>query len=155
MWALCERTQCSQQYFSQTLCRPHPELNGAIGGITEAFLRGGPAAAGLRPGSLALWWVPSGRAWAAGLGLGGWLNSWCHGFTWLLSQRHLGATRSSCRAGALRQEVNCLGWLLCGCEALYFRTEQASGGDRGVEEGDLIRILRLRQVQPQMAFEYH
>ncbi len=37
MWALCERTQWSQLYFSQTLCRPHPELNGALGGITEAL----------------------------------------------------------------------------------------------------------------------
>ncbi len=37
VWALCERTQCLQQYFSQTLCRPHTELNGALVGITEAF----------------------------------------------------------------------------------------------------------------------
>ncbi len=64
----------------------------------------------LGPGSLALRWVASGRAWAAGLGLGGWLNSWGRGFCWLLSLRHLGATRSSCRAGALGQKVShCLG----------------------------------------------
>ncbi len=38
VWALFERTQCSQQYFEPTLCRPHPELNaGALGGMSVGF----------------------------------------------------------------------------------------------------------------------
>ncbi len=76
--------------------------------------------------------VSGARAWW----LAGWLNSWGRSFCWLLSLHHLGVTRSSCRAGALGQEVShCLGWLLCGCdpfsEALDCRTKQASRGDRG------------------------
>ncbi len=50
------------------------------------------------PGAM---WVGSDWAWVAGLGLGGWLNSWWPGLHWLLSWRHLGVTRSSCRAVAL------------------------------------------------------
>ncbi len=38
VWALCERTQCSQQYFAQTLCHPHPELSeGDWGRYTQCF----------------------------------------------------------------------------------------------------------------------
>ncbi len=182
MWALCERTQCSLLYFSQTLCCLHPKLNSGAWRHNKGFLRGGPAAAGLSPlfflsrwsgirlrrwvqhylgpVSMSLRWVAFSRAWAAVLGLGVWLNSWRRGFWWLLSWRLLGATRIGCRAGTLGQEVSyCLGRLLCGCEAfskaLYCRTKQAVGGDRRVEEGDLIRILHLRQVQPQVALEHH
>ncbi len=49
MWAPCERTQCSQQYFSQTLCRLHPELNGGPRKHNRGYLRGGPAAVGVSP----------------------------------------------------------------------------------------------------------
>ncbi len=81
----------------------------------------------LGPGSLVLRWVASGQAWVAGLGLGSWLNSWWHGFHWLLSRRHLGATRSSCRAGVHRQVVlHCLGQLMCSCEALKRRGRLSS-----------------------------
>ncbi len=112
MWVLCERTQCSQQYFSQTLCRLHAELNGALGGITEAFW-----------GVVRLKWnlalssscaFNQEDAWGVGSStiLGGvwqsmsgaaraWLNSWWHDFRWLLSRCHLGETWSNCRAGAL------------------------------------------------------
>ncbi len=132
----------------------------------RVFLRGGPSAVGfspllflshwsgrhlrhwvqhyLGPGSISLRWVASGRAWAAVLGLGGWLNTWV-GANW----RQLEA---AVELEPLGQEAShCLGRLLCGCEAfsevLYCRTKQACGGDRRVDEGDLIRILHLRQVR--------
>ncbi len=105
MWALCERTQCSQLYFSQTLCCLHPKLNSGAWRHNKGFLRGGPAAAGLSPlfflsrwsgirlrrwvhhylgpVSMLLRWVAFSRAWAAVLGLGVWLNSSAFGGCWV------------------------------------------------------------------------
>ncbi len=130
-------------FFTNTLPSEHGTERGARRHNRGSF-RAGLAAAGLSPFLfLSAGWTAGGVVFA-----GVWVR------------RHPGVTRSSCRAGALRQEVShCLGRLLCSCElfskALYCRTKQAGGGDRGVKEGDLIRILHLRQVQPQMALKHH
>ncbi len=70
-----------------------------------------------------------------------------------------GATLSSCWAGALGQEVSHSLWrLLCFCEALsesfHRRSKEAAGGNRSIKEGDLVRVLNLRQREPQVALEH-
>ncbi len=151
MWALFERSQCSQRCLSQTLpSAPGTERgawrqNRGCFGDSPAVARLGPflflsLGSGrclrcrvqhyLGPGSLALRkLIASGQTGAmAGLRLGNWLSSLRYGFPWLLCLRHLGATGSSYRAGALWQEVR-------GSEAfskaLDCRSKQASPGKQG------------------------
>ncbi len=49
--------------------------------------------------------------------------------------------------------------LLCFCEALsesfHRRPKEAAGGNRSIKEGDLVRVLNLRQREPQVALEHH
>ncbi len=121
------------------------------------FLRGGPAAAGPSP-----FLFLSGQAWAAELGLGGWLAGWTADgaalagcwvgpiLGWLEAAAELGRLGRKCRIA-----WDDLFGYEAFSEALYFRSKQAGGGDRGVKEGDLIHILHLCQVQPQIALELH
>ncbi len=77
----------------------------------------------------------------------------------LLSRRSLGATLSSCWAGALGQEVSHSLWrLLCLCEVLsesfHRRSKEAAGGNWSIKDGDLVHVLNLRQREPQVALEH-
>ncbi len=81
-------------------------------------------------------------------------------FRGLLSRRSPGATLSSCWAGALGQEVSHSLWrLLCFCEALsesfHRRSKEAAGGNWSIKEGDPVRVLDLRQREPQVALEHY
>ncbi len=141
---------------------------GCVGAMC-GFLRGGPAAAGLSP--LLFLFPRSGRRprrWSNTIlgrdpwRFGGWrlaeCERWGSGLAvgWAAGGRSfagcwVGAILGRLEAAAeLERLGRCVGRLLCVCEALskalYCRTKQASGRDRGVEEGDFIRILHLRQV---------
>ncbi len=174
---------CSNKHNS--LC--NPEENGVQRGFSrEAFLVGGPAVAGLDPllflsadqedaggaGSNAI--IGSGP-WRFGKGwrlaereraricwvLAGWgAETAGAGFAGCLGRRSLGATLSSCWAGALGQEVSHSLWrLLCLCEALsesfHRRSKEAAGGNWSIKEGDPVRILNLHQREPQVALEHY
>ncbi len=115
---------------------------------------GGP---GARRGVASGWaWTPS-RLLSPSRLRGG--NGRCR-FRGLLSRRSPGATLSSCWAGALGQEVSHSLWrLLCLCEALsesfHCRSKEAAGGNWSIKEGDPVRVLDLRQREPQVALEHY
>ncbi len=123
-------------FFTNTLPSAPGTERGARG-HNRGFLRGGPAGAGLSPllflshwsgrcqrhlvqhylgpGTLSHRWMASGQAWAVGLGLGSWLNSWRRELCWLLSRRHLGCDSKQLQSWSA-WAGSCLGRLLCGCE---------------------------------------
>ncbi len=117
----------------------------------------GSGALALRRGVASGWaWTPS-RLLSPSRLRGG--NGRCS-FRGLLSRRSSGATLSSCWAGALGQEVSHSLWrLLCLCEALsesfHRRSKEAAGGNWSIKEGDPVRVLNLRQREPQVALEHY
>ncbi len=117
----------------------------------------GSGALALRRGVASGWaWTPS-RLLSPSRLRGG--NGRCR-FRGLLSRRSPGATLSSCWAGALGQEVSHSLWrLLCLCEALsesfHRRSKEAAGGNWSIKEGDPVRVLNLRQREPQVALEHY
>ncbi len=117
----------------------------------------GSGALALRRGVASGWaWTPS-RLLSPSRLRGG--NGRCR-FRGLLSRCSPGATLSSCWAGALGQEVSHSLWrLLCLCEALsesfHRRSKEAAGGNWSIKEGDPVRVLNLRQREPQVALEHY
>ncbi len=117
----------------------------------------GSGALALRRGVASGWaWTPS-RLLSPSRLRGG--NGRCR-FRGLLSRRSPGATLSSCWAGALGQEVSHSLWrLLCLREALsesfHHRSKEAAGGNWSIKEGDPVRVLDLRQHEPQVALEHY
>ncbi len=117
----------------------------------------GSGALALRRGVASGWaWTPS-RLLSPSRLRGG--NGRCR-FRGLLSRRSSGTTLSSCWAGALGQEVSHSLWrLLCLCEALsesfHRRSKEAAGGNWSIKEGDPVRVLNLRQREPQVALEHY
>ncbi len=134
--------------------RPLLFLPGWSGGFLRRWIQGD-----LGPGSLALWeGVASCRTWAPSIPptlrrsrlRGGWRWLSC-----LLSRHMPRMTGSSRRAGAFREEVSHrLRWLLCLREALHKAlhswSKQAAWWNRSVEEGNFVRLVRLRYHEPEV-----
>ncbi len=167
---------CTDPVATNTIPSAPGRKRGAKRFLTRGLLVGGPAMAGLDPllflscrsggrrrrrvqrylgsGALALRrGVASGWAWTPSRLLspsrlrGG--NGRCR-FRGLLSRRSPGATLSSCWAGALGQEVS-----HSLSESFHRRSKEAAGGNWSIKEGDPVRVLDLRQREPQVVLEHY